>query len=409
MRLQLQLIWDALRTSFWFVPALTTGAAILLAAVMLQIDQARQEGISFIGAQEAEGARTILSAVAGAIITVTGLVFSVTVLILTQATSKFGPRLLRDFMRDVGTQVTLGVFVGTFTYCLIVLWLVRGGDTPFVPDLSAFGGIALAFVSTGVLIYFIHHVSASIQVENLVARIGRELVDTAMRLYPQEGKSGSTDWDEAEPLPEVQHYAPRSGYLQSIDYDVLVSFASKHDLRLVVPMRPGEFVVEGDPIMGIRGRTGSGNLPREVETAFSVGSYRTATQDVEYSVVQLVEIALRGLSPGVNEPYTALVCVDWLGAGLRCLAEREFLPTRICDRQGIERVVAKRLTFREITLTALDPIRRFSGSHPMILRRMEHLIEDALRIATESHREVLIEELRRTQHACSTEGARQSM
>lgn len=267
--------------------------------------------------------------------------------------------------------------------------------------------------STGVLIYFIHHVSSSIQVENLVAHVGRELKETIDRLFPcevGEGSQASTPQKRTEnppPQPEGdghQLLARESNYLQSVDTEVLMRLASEHNLIIKLPHRPGEFVLEGNALAQVSSAPGierkrklmSGDrqvapVIAQIEAAFVLGPYRTATQDPEYSVQQLVEIAARALSPGVNEPFTAITCLDWLSAALARLAGRPIPDYERRDGRGQIRVVTTRVTFAGMTDTAFNVIRQYGCSNPAVaIRLLEVIHEIAPHAQREEDREVLL-------------------
>lgn len=353
MKVRLLAWWEALHTSFWLVPILMTTAAVGLSFGTIHLDQQFKNKWGVAGGWlwngEPEGARAVLSAIATSMITVTSLVFTMTLVVLTLATQKFGPRLLGSFMRDSGTQITLGTFVSTFIYCLLALWAVHSEQAAFVPRISVLCGLLLTLISTGVLIYFIHHVSSSIQVENLVARVGRELLDTIGRLFPDELKSQTPPQESKSDGRNDQEYdkkdkdewsceaeenvvrARESNILQSVNVEGLVQLAHEHDLCFKTRYRPGEFVLQGNVLLLMSpaqqpddekpntkraaskphlGKDDTEKLTKALQAAFVMGPYRTATQDPEYSVQQLVEVALRALSPGINEPFTAIKCPD---------------------------------------------------------------------------------------------------
>ena len=251
-------LWDSLHSSYWFVPTLMAGLAIALAFAMLTLDQSGKSGpiekLAWIYAGGPDGARTLLSTIAGSMITVAGTAFSITIVALTLASSQFGPRLLRNFMRDTGNQVVLGTFIATFIYCLLVLRTVRGDDyNVFVPQISVTVGIVLAMTSIGVLIYFIHHASTSIQAWHVIGEVGSDLDKAIDRLFPQKiGYGGAGDkrrWVEEIPVGFDREASPilatSSGYLQAIDDDKLMKIAKSKQLLVRIKHRPGKFVVKG--------------------------------------------------------------------------------------------------------------------------------------------------------------------
>jgi uncharacterized membrane protein len=310
MTTKLVALWEALRGSLWFVPTLMMGLAIGLSMAMLTLDEAmkgtpiaQSGGAAVIYGGGAEGARALLSAVAGSMITVAGVAFSVTVVALTLASQQFGPRLLRNFMRDRGNQIVLGTFIATFIYCLLVLRAVRGTDNGgFVPHFSVTVGLVLALASLGVLIYFIHHATTSIRASSIVAAVACDLEDAIDRLFPSKSGAGlsSPGHDPSAMIPENFDRrarcipAPESGYLQVIDSDCLMSLAVEQDLILSLPYRPGHFVHAGCALLSVwpAERLTDSTL-KDLADAFILGDERTLIQDVEFSINQLVEIAVR--------------------------------------------------------------------------------------------------------------------
>lgn len=377
--------WDRLRSSFWFVPAAMACVAAALAVSAVELDKAvadhwlQRIGWSYSGG--AAGASLLLGTVAGSMIAIAGTVFSMTLVALSLASSQLGPRLLRNFMRDTANQVVLGTFVATFVYCLLVLRTIRRADEgAFVPHLSVSIGVLLAVVSIGVLIYFIHHISVSIQADQVVARVGRELVDGIDRLFPDHlGKPESevsSAPGEAE-LPEAFSREARpvgaleDGYLQQIDADALMDLACEQDLLLRLERRPGHYLIKGRAMVMVwPGDRVTDTLVDKMNAAFVLGNQRTATQDIEFSFDQLVEIAVRALSPGINDPFTAIACVDRLGTALCRLARRDMPSPYRFDPHGRLRLVAPGSTFAGIVDTAFNQIRQSARSNPAVAIRM---------------------------------------
>jgi len=377
--------WDRLGSSFWFVPAVMACLAVALAISAVELDRTIAKGwlrrLDWIYSGGAEGASLLLGTVAGSMIAIAGTVFSMTLVALSLASSQLGPRLLRNFMRDTANQVVLGTFVATFVYCLLVLRTIRRADeVAFVPHLSVSIGVLLAMVSIGVLIYFIHHVSVSIQADEVVARVGRELEDGIDQLFPDHlGKSGSeiskapSEADlpaaferEARPVGAL-----KDGYLQLIDADALMALASEEDLLLRLERRPGHYLVKGRTMVMVwPGDRVTATLVDKMNDAFVLGNQRTAGQDVEFSFQQLVEIAVRALSPGINDPFTAIACVDRLGSGLCRLARRDMPSARRFDHHGRLRLVASGSSFTGTADTAFNQIRQSARSNPAVAIRM---------------------------------------
>ena len=378
---QLLALWETVRTSFWFVPSLMAAAAVALALVMVQVDRLatddRIQPGSWIHGGGPEGARAVLSTAAGSMITVAGVVFSITIVALTLASAQFGSRLLRTFMRDLGNQVVLGTFIATFVYCLLVLPTVGETDgRAFVPHLSITVALGLALASLGVLIFFIHHVARSIQAETVIAAVADDLDDVIEHLFPEEIGRDPPDGDAGLPPDFARSARPvasrRDGYVLVIDDDALMALAEAHDLLLRIERRPGHFVVAGDPLAlaaAPAGRIDDG-LADAIRRTFVLDVRRSLPQDAEFGLTQLVELALRGLSPGINDPFLAITCIDRLGQALCRLARRSMPSPHRHDATGRLRVVAPAESFDRLLACALDPIRRYGREHPSVMIRL---------------------------------------
>ena len=378
-------LWESLRTSYWFVPTLMTAAAIGLSFASVHVDGLLKvkwvRTVGWIWAGSPEGAREVLSTIAGSMITVAGVAFSITIVGLTLASTQFGPRLLRNFVRDLGNQVVLGTFVSTFVYCLLVLRTVRGGDgAEFVPYLSVTLGVAFALASLGVLIYFIHHVAGTIQAEHLIAAVAGELETAIEQMFPEKlGEPGPQDLAESpgEAPEETAGEAAfvesdRSGYVQAVSDDDLVSIASEEDLVLELLQVPGHFISHGGALARVWPPVRAGGVEDRVREAFIIGRRRTPTQDPEYAVHSLVEIGVRALSPGINDPFTAMACLDWLGAALSGLAERRIPSPYRHDGRGRLRVIARGTDFPQMADAAFNQIRQYGrGSVSVLLRLLD--------------------------------------
>ena len=392
MRATFTKIYDTVAESVWFVPASMALLAGVLAFASVAFDRRLGDewalNIGWVWAGSADGARSVLSVVAGSVMTVVSIVFSLTITALAQTSSHFGPRVLRNFTSDRGVQLTLGTFIATFVYCLLVLRTVRSvEEMRFVPFLSVNIGVAMALASLAILIYFIHHVSEMIQAENLIAGAGTAFQDALPRLFPEQvGRISPAavsppegSWDDARAIMSDGH-----GYLQRIDNPRLLQLAVEADLCCKLDRRPGDFVLRASPLMRVQPPL---RLTREIEgqmrACFSLGAHRTPYQDVLYSVQQLVEIAAHALSPGINEPFTALTCIDWLGAALGGVASREIPSPLRSDEHGHLRVIARVWSFAELVHASFDQIRFYGASNPEV---MVHLLDTIVAIAPQFHR-----------------------
>ena len=396
-------LWESLRTSYWFVPALMTIGSIGLSVASVHLDgQVKTRWVRTVAGiwtGSPEGAREVLSTIAGSMITIVGVVFSITIVALTLASSQFGPRLLRSFMRDLGNQIVLGTFVSTFVYCLLVLRTVRIEDgAQFVPDLSVTLGIVFALASLGVLIYFIHHVSSSIQADYLVASVARELDAAIEHMFPEElGEPGTEARAAPDEVPaEIEAEgaiveADRSGYVQTIDEEELMSTARAEGLVLELLRFPGRFLIAGTALaQAWPPDRVDDDVADRIRGAFLLGRRRTPTQDPEYAVHQIVEIAVRALSPGINDPFTTMSCLDWLGVALSRLAGRRIPSPYRYDDRGRLRVIAHGTDFPAMADAAFNQIRQYGrGSVSVVLRLLDTIAAVGENIRREDDRACL--------------------
>ncbi len=391
-------IWDLLRGSFWFLPSLMAAGAVLLSFGAVQLDAAMEADaygrFEFIYLFGPEGARAILSAVATSMITVAGLTFSITMLTLQLASSQFGPRLLRNFMRDRGNQLVLGTFISTFVYCLLVLRTVKGVEgSSFVPHLAVAIGVVLAVAGLAVLIYFIHHTASSIRIETLLASLSEETSATIDRLFPE--KLGREDAEIAAEPPDFNKAhvicANASGYVQSIDNAALLRLSTEQDVIVNVAARPGSFVTERDPLLRVLAPE---PLPEDKADALRatliVGIERTPYQDLDFSIRRIVEIAQRALSPGINDPTTALYCIDRLREALVRLAERRTPSSRRHDDEGRLRVVAEPVSFESLAAGSLGAVGLYAGSDSDVLKALAAAVDRVIAAAAGKDRASLL-------------------
>lgn len=386
MRALLIKLHDRLVDSVWFVPAAMALLAAAAALGTVELDRSLGDewalSIGWVWAGSADGARSVLSVVAGSVMTVVSIVFSLTITTLAQTSSHFGPRVLRNFTADRGVRVTLGTFIATFVYCLLVLRTVRSvEEVRFVPFLSVNVGVAMALAALAVLIYFIHHVSQIIQGENLIADAGGAFQDALPRLFPERLGHGEPD---AVPPPAEEWLdapavvSPGNGYLQRIDDQRLMDLAVRYDLCCKLERRPGDFVTRGSPLLLLAtpGPRMTPRIERELAACFNLGPHRTPYQDPLYSLQQLAEIAAHALSPGINEPFTALTCIDWLSASLRGVASREMPAPLRNDPGGRLRVVTPPWSLAEMADAAFDQIRRYGASNAEVMARLVDVIAE---------------------------------
>ncbi len=302
-----------------------TFCGILLAILLVQIDANRWLpswllDTPFLYNGGGTGARTLLGAVVSSTIGVAGTVFSITIAALSLAAGQMGPRLLRNFVKDRGNQVTLGAFLGTFSYALMVLRTVRTQDEGvFVPHISLTFGILLAFMCVGTLIYFVGHMAGRINVDTVIGLVSEDVKSAIYRLTLDEAGPSPLPadfWRGAIPVLDE-----RSGYLQQLDSSGLARWAADNDVLVQLLVRPGDYVFPGAPIALITRRVDG--CESAIVAATALGGQRGSAMDLEFPIRQLVEVAVRALSPGINDPHTAISVIDRLGASLCDLAPRQ--------------------------------------------------------------------------------------
>ena len=381
MDIRVQNLLEEIRSSYWFLPAVMTLSAIGLSVLTTIVDQQTQIPITqnfgpvFGGGPE--GARDLLTTVAGSMITVAGVTFSITIVAFSQASSQFGPRMLRNFMRDTGNQVVLGTFIATYIYCLLILRTVRVGTTQaFTPNVSVTVGLVLTLASLGVLIYFIHHTALSMQAPIIISELAGDLFSTIDRLFPEHLGSGKQAREiSAPPQPQGEPDCVTSkseGYVLALDTDSLMKIATDNDLVFGVEFQPGRFLVQGATIVRVwPSRRLNKRIAHMIRQTIVMGKRRTHTQDIEFAFEQLVEVAVRSLSPSINDPFTVISCIDWLGAGLVRLVDREFPSGFRFDEAGDLRMILREpVSFDRLVEIAFNPIRRYAGESAGVRMRL---------------------------------------
>ena len=376
---------------FWVVPALWSGGAIALGLVVPRLDSTGlADLLPFLFPGDVEGARSVLSSIAGAMITVTGLVFSNTMVVLQLASSQFSPRVLQTFLQDRVTQHTLGVFTATFVYALTVLRsLADAGDDP-VPQLAVTLAFALVVAAVAMFLLFINHITASVGISNILHRSARETRDLLQR-----GRGARRDLPEERPdLADLGHQhvvlARRSGYLDALDVDQLCARARQHGARIEVLHPLGTFLVESRPLAVVHGaRSGDVDWDQLLHRHVDLARERSLQQDVAFGLRRLVDIAERALSPGINDPTTAVQAVDQLHDLLHRLAtEPDPWPVHV-DDEGTPRLVTRETTFEQLLDLAVDEIAHWGRDGLQVPRRLRAMLDDLLVDATPEHRTAL--------------------
>ncbi|OKH28918.1 DUF2254 domain-containing protein [Chroogloeocystis siderophila] len=405
MKTKLGKIWESLHNSFWFVPLLMVLSAIALAYIMLSLDHGDKDwlqGLPLTYSRGPEGAREVLSTVAGSMVSVATTAFSIVIVALQLASGQFGPRLIGNFMRDTGNQIVLGTFISTFVYCLLILRTVNSiDDDEFVPHLSVAFSIVLAIFGVAVLIYFLHHVATSIQAQQVIANVGTKLSETIERLFPQKvGRSTAKDKQEIKNTDIPDNFeeeassirSDKSGYIQAIDNEELIEIAAKFDVIVRLNYRPGDYVVQGNNLVSVwHGQQMNRKLAKKLKGIFIIDNQRSPQQDLEFSINQLVEIAVRALSTGVNDPFTANRCIDQLSAALCHFAQKE-IPSRYrYDENKKLRVIAEPTTFASVVDTAFNQIRQAGQTDVAVtIRLLEAIARIAQYTTTKEQRAALL-------------------
>lgn len=373
---------ERLRESYWVIPAAMGSGAVILAAVSLGLET--EFGSSSLAASEwiytrdASGARELLSTIGGSLITVTGVVFSVTLVALTNASTQFGTRILRTFARDTGNKVVLGAFLGTFLYCLLIMRTITGGPDGFVPHLSVIVGIALSMLCFALLIYFIHHVIRIVQADNVVTALSHDLNSTVDRVLPQAADHSKPAAHFSQIATERCTHVPArsSGYLESIDIAAILKCAQRADTTVEILCSPGDFVFSGAVLAHVGVRDNQ-QLADNIARAFNLESERSYVQDLEFAFQQLVLVGIRSLSPAINDQLLAMTCVDRLCESLEAAGQRRLPAVFHTDSDGKLRVIVPSLTYSDIVRMAFSLMAEVSRENAAVTA---HILEGLGRV-----------------------------
>ncbi|WP_338446227.1 DUF2254 domain-containing protein [Pelagerythrobacter marensis] len=418
MRVDIRWFLARLNANYWFYPALFALTAVLLAFGLIQLD--RMGAAEWLNQVEAivparpDGAANMLTVIAGSMIGVASTVFSITIAAVAYASGTYGPRLLTNFMEDKGNQLSLATFIGTFVYALTVLRSVRKEDEPppgadealatalpgFVPQLSLLVAYLLMALSIAVLVYFLNHIPSSIRINSVLEGIGKRLLRDIADNYPDDHNGG-----EAPPAPDGRPLTVQAtGYVQLIEFDELEEIAEEAGCRIALEVRTGDFVHSGMPLIRICEGSVDDKLAEKLRGAFTLGSTRTPTQDPRFLIDELVEIGLRALSPGINDPFTAITAIHWLGAAIADLGLRD-LDRRREDHPDGNRVEPLPETFGHFLNRSFGTMRSGVATSPTAAL----IMLDALRTAAEPLPDRARKEMLREQGAMLCEQARHSL
>ncbi|WP_151637422.1 DUF2254 domain-containing protein [Noviherbaspirillum aerium] len=367
----------AMRSSFWFLPALIVLASMALALGLVELDQ--HAGKAWMQwnprwfENDAEGARSILQTIAGSMATVAGVVFSITIVALAQASTQYTTRVLRNFMRDRLNQSMLGIFIGVFLYCLLVMRFINDS---FVPSVALLAAVALTILASATFIIFIHHIASSIQASELAKSITLETMAALDTEFPAHGSPNRHPHDSAAPEATWQPLPARDvGYIQTVDVQALIDFACQYDTIVRMECDVGDFVAQGWTMAYIAGtQPASEKMIEYVNHIYVVDSYRTIDQDAAFGFRQLVDISLKALSPGINDTTTAVTCIEHLSALLAYCAPRPVRPPwHVHD--GKLRLIAQPRSFDYLVSLAFEQILENAKGNTEILLRLMAAIE----------------------------------
>src|SRR5260370_12318587 len=365
--------------NLWRIPLQLSIGAVVLFGITVIPDILDKYGVIRIPAWLTMGsiddARAILSAMMGAVATVLALIFSVALLVLSMVSTLFGPRLLYRFLQDWVTQVTIGLFMGTFVYiCLVFLVTHQDPRSTFIPQISLITSWVLVLLSFGFLVYYSHRVARSIQNPDMIGAIVDDLYVAAGGAHvPGAGEGTGAVPDDAAILCQAETgvivSCPKSGYLQHVGHGALVAAARAADALIVLRFRPGQFVLRGEPLAAVVPAANPHGLEAAVDRGILIGRHRTLTQDSEFGIAQVVEIAIRALSPAVKDTFTGVACVDWLADALLTPAERPPLEGNWYDTGSRLRLWMPPVPLKRPPKLAFDQIRQASPTTPPFMIR----------------------------------------
>lgn len=366
---------DVVRSTFWVVPAACSLGAIGLALGMETLDKRiGYTGIAFLlFPGPPEGARSFLGAIIGSMISFTALVFSITVVALVLTSGQFSPRVLQGFLRDRTIQWSLGIFVATFVYAMTVIRTVLGtnGAGAFVPRFAVTAAFLLVLLSVGTFVYYIHHITNMIRVSSIITRIGEEARRLLEARYPAGPPPAPPEPVIGAPATIVP--APRHGVVVSVNEARIVERASREERLVVLVPRIGDFVPAGGPLFAVHG----GDAPPDwVCECVALDNERTIEQDLAFGFRQLVDIAEKALSPGVNDPTTACQAIDVMHDLLRRLATRPLPTGRHADADGQVRLVVPQYDFADLLTVAVAEIWHYGQSSTQVPERLAILLSD---------------------------------
>ena len=402
MKMRLYYLLRQLKASIWLLPLLLCLVSAPIAALMLWLDTRLLVWYPTLAthAMTVESARSLLTVIVGAVISVGTVAFSVTMVALTLTSGQYGPKVIRHFLDDNGTKLSLGSFLGAFVYAMILLAAYRSEDAPQVSVLFALIYTLLVVVS---FIHFIHNTAVDLQADEIIERLGRSLQDTLTRLVAE--TEAQRNWQtlrwrrKARGRSQFEIPSRQEGYVQAIDYEALLDLCAEHDLAIRISVRAGDFIIRGSALFKVFAADSLEVEQREIEVAMrnlvTTGRLRTAMQDPEYPMTQINQIAARALSPGINDPGTAVSCIDTLTLALSAIVEEEFGGCVFYDQDDEARLLARSVGKRELFSEAFATIRRLSGTNSTLWIRQFQALEQLARLHIDRGTRALIDILRK--------------
>ncbi|KPF62940.1 DUF2254 domain-containing protein [Porphyrobacter sp. AAP60] len=400
--------WQSINASYWFYPALLSVAAFLLSLATVSLDRSGwADWLLEAGWYEParpQGASNMLTVISGSMIGVASTVFSITIAAVSYASGTYGPRVLTNFMEDRGNQFSLATFIATFVFAITTLRTVREADEQaisaldaasgaagFVPQFSLLVAYALMGLSIAVLVYFLHHIPASIRINSVLQSIGERLLNDIGSNFPNDAK-GETHQEAPQGRAVV---ARRTGYIQHIDFQRLDRIAQKVGGHIKLGVRTGDFVYNDVRLIYWDADDDLDDLrDEEVSACFTLGGLRTPVQDIHFLMDELVEIGLRALSPGINDPFTAITALHWLGAATSELAKRDLVRSiGGKDDTGSDRLVLRNDNFAHFVARGFGTMRSGVATSPAAaLVAMEVIADSAATISDETRQAILRQE-----------------
>ena len=381
--------WARLWSPFWMVPLASSLAALGAGVALPELERAITDELPFVFPGGPDGARSVLSTITSAMISVTGLVFSITMVVLQLASSQFTPRVIAPFLQSRTTQGTLGVFIAAFVFSLTVLRSVEGDSRggAFVPQLSVTVAYLLVLTSVAFFLAFIHHITTSIQVSRVISAVGERTVDLVEDILPDsDSDSSGPTWS---PRPSDEHGRVRAGRAHgnvvAIEFRALVAVARETDSVISLDVGIGDFVIEGQPLAQTWGAVLDADAARRLDAAVRRASERTLVQDPAFGIRQLVDIAERALSPGINDPTTAVQAIDELHRILRVVVQRPDPSPYVADVDHRVRVVHRPDTAADLVQLAVEEVAHYGRDSVQVPRRLASMLDDLESCARPEH------------------------